>query len=446
MPFPFAAPAPAAEPGGSSRVFEFPVAQRALPNGLQIVVVPFDSPGLAAHWVIVRVGSRNEVEPGHSGFAHFFEHMMFRGTERFPAEEYNAILKQLGADHNAFTSDDVTAYHVLASVEALPRIMELESDRFQNLKYSKAAFQKEARAVLGEYNKNFSFPESTIDEKLCEAAFQVHTYRHTTMGFLNDILDMPNQYDYSKTFYDRYYRPEYAIVLVVGDVKPDEVFALAERYYGGWKRGNYKASIPAEPPQAEEKRVEVSWKNPTLPYLALGFHAPAFSTRDKEMPALDLISQIAFSDTSPLYRKLVIEEQVVDELYGGAYDRRDPHLFVIQARIKDEAKIVYVEKAIEQALEDLKSRPVEAKRLADIKSHLKYAFQMRLDTADSVAQTLAHILQLTGDPLGYNELYATYDGLSPEDIQSIARKTFAKSNRTTVLLTAEAGRKGEVTR
>ncbi len=431
-------------PSGESRVFPYPAPERTLPNGLKVVVVPFDSPGLVAHWVVVRVGSRNEVEPGHSGFAHFFEHMMFRGTEQFPADKYNAILKAMGADSNAFTSDDVTAYHVLAASGSLPRIMEIESDRFMNLKYSKEAFQKEAGAILGEYNKNFSFPESTIEEKLSDAAYKIHTYKHTTMGFLRDIEDMPNQYDYSLMFYDRYYRPEHCVLLVVGDVKPEEVFQMAEKYYGPWKRGSYQVAIPIEPPQTREKRVDVSWKNPTLPYLTIGYHGPAFSTREKEMPALDLISQIAFSETSPLYRKLVIEEQSVDELAGGAADHRDPHLFTIGARVKEEAKVNAVLQAIDATLEDLKSHPVDEKRLSDIKSHLKYSFQMRLDTAAAVASSMAHFLQLTGDPNSVNELYRTYDSLTPEDIQAAARKYFRKENRTVVLLAAE--KKGEVKR
>src|SRR5262245_24467147 len=245
-------------PGGS-RVFPFPFHQRFLANGLQVVVVPFDSPGLAAHWVIVRVGSRNEIEPGLSGFAHFFEHMMFRGTPRYPEDRYHAALKRLGADSNAFTSDDLTAYHTLAAAESLPEIMDLESDRFMNLRYGLEAFQKEARAVLGEYNKNFSFPEVMIDEKLFETAFQVHPYQHTTMGFLRDIEEMPNQYDYSLSFYDRYYRPEHCILLIVGDVEAEEVFGLAEKHYGPWKRGATTIHIPQEPPQAGERRVRLSW-------------------------------------------------------------------------------------------------------------------------------------------------------------------------------------------
>ena len=427
----------ASGPPQGARVFPYPTHRKVLGNGLEVVVVPFDSPGLVAHWIIVRVGSRNEIEPGHSGFAHFFEHMMFRGTQKYSEERYNAIIKQMGADSNAFTSDDLTAYHILAGSASLPQIMEIESDRFMNLHYEKEAFQKEARAVLGEYNKNFSFPESSIDEKLYDAAFQIHPYKHTTMGFLRDIEDMPNQYDYSLMFYDRYYRPEHCILLVVGDVQPEEVFTLAERSYGPWKRGSYTIRIPQEPPQTGEKQVRIDWKNPTLPYLTLGYHGPAFSVSDKDMPALDLISQLAFSETSPLYRKLVLDDQLVDSLSGGAADRRDPNLFVISARIKEPGAIAGVQAALDATLEDLKNHPVDPGRLDATKSHMKYSFQMRLDTADSVASTLAHILELTSDPEAYNELYRTYDSLSAADLQEVARKYFQKEHRTVVLLSSD---------
>src|SRR6187397_2692841 len=151
-------PKPPTPPPASNGAFPFPVTEKTLANGLQVYVVNYDSPGLVAYYSVVRVGSRNEVEPGKSGFAHFFEHMMFRGTDRYPTEKYNDITKAMGADSNAFTSDDLTVYHILAGKAALPKIVEIEADRFQRLQYEEAKFQKEARAVLGEYNKNASNP------------------------------------------------------------------------------------------------------------------------------------------------------------------------------------------------------------------------------------------------------------------------------------------------
>ena len=128
-------------------IIPFPTETRTLPNGLTVIVVPMPSDGLAAYWTVVRTGSRDEYEPGRTGFAHFFEHMMFRGTERFPSDIYNRIVTSIGADANAYTTDDHTAYHLAMAAEDLEQVMEIESDRFQNLSYAESAFQTEAGAV-----------------------------------------------------------------------------------------------------------------------------------------------------------------------------------------------------------------------------------------------------------------------------------------------------------
>jgi len=426
-------------PKGGSKVFPYPTHLTVLDNGLKVVAVRFDSPGLVAYWTVVRAGSRNEIEPGKSGFAHFFEHMMFRGTDTYPRERYNAILKELGADHNAFTTDDFTAYHILAPASGLETVMTLESDRFMNLKYSVEDFKKEAGAVLGEYNKNATNPFQTLNEKLRDAAFAVHTYKHSTIGFLRDVRDMPNQYEYSRQFFDRFYRPENCTLLAVGDVDPKKLVGLAQKYYGPWKRGSYTAAIPAEPPQPEEKSVEVAWPNPTQPYLYIGYHGPAFSDTQVDLPALDLVSQLLFSEAAPLYQKLVVDEQEVDLLFGGAADHVDPYLFEIAARVKKPERVAYVESTITAALEDLKVTPIATDRLDKVKSHLKYSYAMGLDTAGSVARSLAHYLAVAGDSEAVNRLYAVYDRITPDDVRGVARRYFVPTGRTVVNLSHKEG-------
>ena len=200
------------------KFFPYPCSIDDFPNGLRLITVQTDHPNLVGLYIVVRTGSRNEVEPGRSGYAHFFEHMMFRGSERFTPEQRDAILKRAGAAVNAYTSDDRTVYHTLFSKEDLEQVMELEADRFQRLKYTPDIYKTEARAVLGEYNKNSANPLNKLYEVLRETAFVNHTYKHTTMGFIKDIVDMPNQFEYSLKFYNRYYRPEYTTILAVGDV------------------------------------------------------------------------------------------------------------------------------------------------------------------------------------------------------------------------------------
>ena len=421
----------------ADRVFPFPVEVFELDNGLKVVSVDYDSAGIVAYYTIVRTGSRNEVEEGFSGYAHFFEHMMFRGTDKYSSEAYNSVIKQMGADSNAFTTDDWTAYHIVASSDALETIIDIESDRFLKLRYSEEDFKTEAGAILGEYNLNFSNPVALLREKLFGRAFLAHPYKHTTIGLLADIQDMPNHYDYSLQFYDRYYRPNNSIIVVVGDFDQAELERLVEQYYSAWESRDFQPQIPVEPPQTRQRTDAVTWPNPTLPFLMLGYRAPAFSDQSIEMPALDVLSQLLFSQTSPLFRKLYLEEQVVDVLSGGAVDHRDAPLFTVIARITDPTRIDYVRYAILDEIERLKVEPVDAVVLADTKSHMRYAFAMGLNNPANIAETLGHYLQLTEDPETVNRVYQLYDAVSPEDIQQVATTYFFETNRTVVVLTQE---------
>lgn len=421
----------------SNDVFPFPVVVSQLENGLKIVSVEYDSPGVVAYYTVVRTGSRNEVEPGFSGYAHFFEHLMFRGTKKYPTAAYNKLIKQMGADSNAFTTNDWTAYHIVASSDSLETIVKIESDRFQNLEYSEDLFRTEAGAILGEYNLNFSNPVALLRETLHGRAFMFHPYKHTTLGLLADIKNMPNQYDYSLQFYDRYYRPNNCVIVVVGDVDSAQLSNLVEQYYGDWEPNNFEPVIPVEPPQTRERKSSVTWPNPTLPFLMLGYHVPAFSDQTIDMPALDVLSQLLFSETSPLFQKLYLEEQVVDLLSGGAGDSRDGPLFTIIARVTDPDRLEYVRDAIITEINRMKVERVDPSVLADTKSHMRYRFSMGLDNPGDIARTLSHYLQLTGDPETVNRVYRLYDAVSPEDIEYVATTYFAETNRTVVDLTME---------
>jgi zinc protease len=418
----------------AGEAFPFPVHEKTLPNGLRVFVVSYDSPGLVAYYSIVRTGSRNEVEPGKSGFAHFFEHMMFHGTETFPQDKYNAEIKAMGADSNAFTSDDLTVYHILAGKAALPKIVEIESDRFQHLSYKEPEFQKEARAVLGEYNKNASNPVEKMSEVLYDNAYTTHTYKHTTMGFVKDIENMPNEMAYSRTFFDRYYRPENVVLLVVGDADPDATFALVDKAYGGWKAGAARPKVPTEPPQTKEKRVALTWPSATLPMVLAGYHVPAFSTTNVDLPALDVLAELLFAERAPLFKRLVIKEQKVESISGSADPHVDPNLFSILARVKKPEDVAYVEKAINDEIARVAKEGVDDKTLSEVLSHVKYGFAAQLSTADRSATTAAMFVALTGDLASINAYFALYDKVTPADVKRVAQKYFTAANRTTVTL------------
>ncbi len=377
---PAAAPKPA--PGD---VFPFKIHESALDNRLKIVTIPYDSPGIVAYYLVVRTGSRDEVEAGHSGFAHFFEHMMFRGTEKYSQNAYTALMKRMGANSNASTTDDRTAYTLIGPSRELEKMMEVESDRFKNLKYDEEGFRTEALAVLGEYNKSASSPFQPLEEKLRDLAFTKHTYKHTTIGFLDDVKAMPGYYQYSLQFFQRFYRPENVTLLVVGDVKPDQVESLARKYYGDWKKGYQTPAIQAEPPQTEQRTGHIDWPAPIHPYLLLGWHTPAFSPTSTESAALDLIAEIVFGETSPLYSELVVDKQLADRLQGDADAHRDAYLFTVLARASSDDALPKVRQAIDAAIEQLQKQPVDPQRLERIKSNQRYAFALGLDSAPAIA-------------------------------------------------------------
>src|SRR5215471_14685578 len=258
-------------------VLPFKATETTLPNGLKVIVIPTGFPNLVSVQVSVQTGSRNEVEPGKSGFAHFFEHLMFRGTPKTPPEKYRQIMSKAGARDNAGTGDDSTHYYSTFAKEDLETILATYADMFQNLAYSEADFKTEARAILGEYNKDSADPIEKLSEVQRDTFFKVHTYKHTTIGFINDIENMPNEYAYSKVFFERWYRPQYATVIIAGDVTAQQVMPLMEKYWGGWKSGGAApVTIPPEPAPKGPMYAHVPWTSPTLPYVSVAFPSPAF--------------------------------------------------------------------------------------------------------------------------------------------------------------------------
>jgi zinc protease len=413
----------------TDKIIPYPIEQKQLDNGLNVVTVDYPSPGLASFYIIVRVGSREEVEAGKTGFAHFFEHMMFRGTDKYSKEEYGKILKSIGAAANANTWLDRTVYHMTGNAEMLDKMFEIEADRFQHLKYSQHDFKTEAGAVKGEYTKSFSSPYSKLNEMVAGTAFEDHTYSHTTIGFWEDVVDMPNQFDYSLEFFKRFYKPEYTTILVVGDVKSDQVNQLAEKYFGEWERGTYQAAIPTQKEQLETRYTHLKQEN-FPPYLSLNFKSPAYDAQSKDNAALDLISTMLFSERSDLYKKLVVEEQKLRYLDGGFFYTRDPYLFTIDASVKNAEDMQYVKDQVMAKLEEIKAQPVSKELLEETKSRLKYSFMMSMDSPSAIAEALSYAIWVSGDPESFNNLYKTLESVRPEDIQKIAQKYFVSDKLT----------------
>jgi len=420
-----------------AKIFDMPYLMRDLDNGLRVIIVPTDYPDIVTLQIPVQTGSRNEIEPGKTGFAHFFEHMMFRGTKKYPADVYADILKKAGADQNAYTTDDYTNYHITFTKDDLEKMIEVEADRFQHLSYSEEAFQTEALAVKGEYLKNFSNPISKMFERISDLMYSVHTYKHTTMGFIEDIEAMPQQLEYSKTFFDRWYRPEKTVVILVGDLEPEPTFELVKKYWGDWKRGDYNIDVPVEPPLGGPKYEHMQWDSPTQPWLVMAYRGPAYDPKQKDMPSLDLISAIYFSDSSELYHQLVIEDQSVDQLFAYFPDAKDPGMLLIAARLTDAAHAIAVRDAINATLVATRTELVESKKVEETKSRLRYAFTAQLDNSGSIGSNLASYVQFFRSPETINEVYATYDTLTAEDLRTAANKYFVDDSRVTFTLSSD---------
>lgn len=429
---------PAPPQAAAEDLLPFRATERTLPNGLRVIVVPTGFPDIVSLQIPVQTGSRNEVEAGRSGFAHFFEHMMFRGTAAYPAAKYQEIVQKTGARQNAYTTDDYTNYHTTFAKEDLETVLRIEADRFANLAYSEDDFKTESRAVLGEYNKNSANPTVKLHEVLRDQAFRVHTYKHTTMGFLRDIEDMPNQYAYSRTFFDRWYRPQNTTLVIAGDVEPEAALALVRKYWGGWKRGNYAARIPAEPPPQGPVYVHVPWSSPTLPLVTVAFHGPAFSERSGEFAALQTLLDISFGPTSEIYKRLVQDEQKVDQIDVLAPTRVDPSLVSVRARVKKPEDAVAVRDEILRVVARIRSEPVSAARLADAKSSERFGLLATLDNTEHIAATLAQYVHFRREYSTINEYYRRLAALRPEDLLAAARRYLTDEGLVVATLSQDA--------
>ncbi|MDQ1266012.1 MAG: zinc protease [Bacteroidota bacterium] len=419
---------------GSAKVFPYEYKSEKLPNGLTVIMVPMPVKGIVSYFTVVRTGSRDEFEKGHTGFAHFFEHMMFRGTKKYPGRVYDSLITSLGSNANAYTTDDYTCYHLNLSTEDLDKIMEFESDRFQNLFYEEPDFQTEAGAVYGELRKTKTEPFFWLEEKIAGTAFTVHPYSHTTMGFEKDVAAMPTMYDYSREFFKKYYRPENCVILVTGDFRQEDLMNKVKKYYGAWQPGYVTPAIPIEPEQTKERIAEVKYPGKTLPLLAVGYKGAAYNPKDKNLVAAYLLGEIAFGSTSNISKKLYIQEQKVNFITTEFQQNKDPNILLVLSMIKDQKDIDYVKKEIFNTIDYYQKNPVDPKKLDDLKKRQKYAYLMKLDTPEKTASALARTIALTGGISAVDEYFETLELITPQDILNAAKKFFTPEKRTVVTL------------
>lgn len=417
------------------RFFPYELKVQKLDNGLTVVRVPFNAPGLVAYYTVVRVGSRNEVEPGHTGFAHFFEHMMFKGTPTRPEGEREKILGRAGFNDNAFTTDDFTVYTSYGPNASLMELIEIEADRFRNLSYSEPSFQTEAKAVLGEYHKSASRPELKLEETLLATVYDKHTYQHTTLGFYEDIKKMPEYYEYSKQFFNRWYTPDNTVLVIVGDFDDAKVMEQVQKHYGPWKGKSADVKIPVEPPQGGIRGANIDWKGPALARQFIAWRTPAAKLTTLDAAVQDVLAQYLVGPTSDLHRELVLEKQLVEDIGSWWYPHRDPYLFSLDAKIKDVKTRDQVLASMNKAIRNLVTGKLDQKRVEAIKSNIRYSFLMGLESVDQIAGQLAWYIGIYGEPDALEQHFQNVRKVTSKDLVRFAKEHLTARKRTEITLT-----------
>ena len=423
----------AAQPRG--RVFPFPYEEVALPNGFRAYLVKAATPGQIAYVTYARVGSRDEVDAGRSGFAHFFEHMMFAGTKKYP--DFDRETTRMGAFRNASTGTDVTQYYFVANSEYLEKLIDIESDRFQNLAYEEPRFRTEAGAVRGEHQQGALDPQRWLNEKVRGAIFARHPYGHPGIGTEADVRAMPTGYAYSQAFFKRFYRPENSVLVIAGDFDTAKAKALITRHYSAWPRGYAPPVIPVEPPQTAPRDMTVRYPGRTLPILTINYRAPAWSATDRIGVALTVLGEVAFGPNSAIYRKLVLRERRVQALGPSFGLSRDPYLVSVQATVANPAETKAIESELLATVNTFHDTLPDAGLLASIKSNLRYRFVMGLETAQDIAFAVRTPIVSTGRLEPIEEYYATLESITAEDVREAARRYLVASGRTIVTMVQE---------
>lgn len=410
-----------------------------LGNGLRYVFIQYPSPGVVAYELAVHAGSRNEVEPGKTGFAHFFEHLMFRGTKKLSSKALNDTYTRLGIENNAWTDIDMTAYHGEVATVYLPQLLAVEAERFAHLYFDEKALRDEAGAVLGEYNKDVASPEMKLEEALRATAFKVHPYAHTTMGYKEDILKFTQRYKDVWPFFKRYYRPSNVSVVLVGDVDFKKALALLKADFGSWQNPKTApVAIPSEPEQTEPRATQVTQDKPTQTRITVAYKVPAFSTKNTDSASNAVLAEVLFSTTSEFQKEYRFKKKWVDSVDADAQETVDPGLWTISLRLsaEGEGKVLELEDAVAAALEDVRlHEPDPAKVAATKKRFRSSALTSWFTEPGRLAGRIAWYTNFEPDLGVIDRLFARVEEVTPTKLTEFARRYLVDARKTTVVLT-----------
>ncbi|MBI4465984.1 MAG: insulinase family protein [Acidobacteria bacterium] len=445
------------------KVFPYPIYKKTLENGLDVIVIETpEFKDVLSYNTLVLAGARNETEKGKTGLAHLFEHILFRHRYRGEDSGYEERMSRLGTHNNAWTWFDVTYYHPLTFTsnltskptrsEELPGVVPLEASRFAHLDFTEKIFKTETGAVLGEYRRNASFPQLRLSEHLLALLFPHHPYGHETIGYYQDVLDMPNHYEAARRFYDTYYRPNNCVVVVAGDVKADNIFAQVEAAYRDWQPQPVPPTTATGQPPKKEQREHVPWDADVAPLVWVGTRMPTFKPGTKEGAVAQLLGELLVSPAAPLYKKLRYEKQTASALSFAegtqGFESFDSRVLIVEAQLYKEKHAERgsgyfdeVSTDIIAGLDALKrfSRQKDAgKLLTTLKSRYRYDFLAAMSSPANIAQTFAWYYRFDRDPEVFEKLLASIEKLTPRDVENFARTYFVAENRAVLTLAYEA--------
>jgi zinc protease len=413
---------------------EFPVSSHTLKNGMKVLVQPDHSIPNVALYIFYRIGSRNE-HPGTTGLSHFFEHMMFNGAKKYGPGDLDKAMEANGASNNAYTSQNVTVYQDWFPRSALELIYDIEADRIRDLTFDPKKIASEREVVASERrlsvdNNNFGL----LDEQLRATAFIAHTYQWPVVGWMSDIQSWTMED--LKHHFEMGYSPSNATMVVVGDVSPEEIFRLCEKYIEPIPSHAPPPPVTTiEPEQLGERRLVVH-KPAELPLLMIGYHVP--QTNNPDFYALNIMRSVLFQgESSRMYQRLVDKDQIALDVSYDVDSAFDPTLGVITAQPRQGVDPQACEKAIYEELENVKRALISDRELEKAKNNQLADFYREMRTINGRANTIGTYEVFMGD---YNKLFdaaKSYSAVTKEDVQRVAKKYFGPNNRTVATLLPE---------
>ncbi|MFI5187882.1 MAG: M16 family metallopeptidase [Chitinophagales bacterium] len=398
-----------------------------LENGLRIIVHKDTSTPMAVTNIMYDVGARDE-DPHKTGFAHLFEHLMFGGSLHI--ENYDEPLQMAGGENNAYTTNDLTNYHIQLPAENIETAFWLESDRMLSLAFSEKSLDTQRKVVCEEFKEHYiNQPYGDAWHKMRELAYQVHPYRWMTIGKELSHVENAKLGDV-KNFFSKFYRPANAILVVAGNVTTDRVKQLAEKWFGDIPSGEkYNRNLPQEPVQIKARKIEVKADVP-LDAFYKSWHIA--SRLDRKYYIMDLITDIlSGGGSSRLYHSLVKEKKLFTNIECYHFGSLDNGLLAIEGKLVKGINMEEAEKAVNVELEKIKTEPVSETELQKVKNKTESTIAFEDMSVMNRANSLA-FYELLGDAEFMNHELEKYNTVTVEDILNESRNIFREENSNTL--------------